>query len=365
MSNAQAIDVLIPIYNAADTLDEALASIAAQSYADFRVIAIDDGSTDGSGEILARWGRADPRFTIITQANAGIVAALNTALAQATAPLVARMDSDDLCYPDRFQIQADYLNAHPDCVALAGRVAHIDEHGEPLNGLPHPGDPMLADCDWVPAREPYLIHPFLMARRAAMVSTGGYRFVPHSEDSDLFWRLAEVGRLHNLDTVLGQYRFHTQSISGGSILNGRIMAIGSQLGAFSARARARDEDGGEFYDNLVPALKEAGSLAAMCDHLANRIAPPELPRFRLAVGIKLLELSAYRPYEIAAEDCRFIADQVGSISGMDLPQGNSGEIRWYLGEAAARVLRQGRLRDAARLAPPSLWPTALAKAARR
>ncbi|UVI39094.1 glycosyltransferase family 2 protein [Qipengyuania spongiae] len=365
MSDVAAIDVLIPVYNAAETLDEALATIAAQSFTDFHVIAVDDGSTDGSAAVLSRWARADRRFSVTSQANAGIVAALNTALSLASAPFVARMDADDLCDPDRFYRQYSYLTANEDVVAVAGRVEHIDEHGRPLAGLPHPGDPALADANWVPAREPYLIHPFLMARREAVMKAGGYRYVPHSEDSDLYWRLAEAGRLHNLDEGLGRYRFHTQSISGGSIVNGRIMAVGSQLGALAARARTRGEGDAGFTTDLVPALKDARSLETMCAIARGHVAEVDRNRFGLAAGIKLLELAAYRPFEIETEDCDFIAEQVRGADNLDLPPGNRREIDWYLGEAGARLLKQGRIRDAAAITPPRLWPTVLAKATLR
>lgn len=360
-----AIDVLIPVFNAADTLDEALASIATQSFQDFRVIVVDDGSTDDTSALLKRWAEEDSRFTFLSQPNAGIVQALNTALSRSSAPLIARMDADDISNPARFRLQTDYLRTNPDCVAVSGEVRHIDETNAPIADLPRPGDPGDADYNWIPAREPYLMHPFLMARREAVLGVGGYRFVPHSEDSDLYWRLAEVGRLHNLDAVMGHYRFHTHSISGASIINGRIMAVGSQLGAFAARSRARREADSGFGDNLVPLLKKAGSLEAMCQKVETMVAETDRPQFGLAVSIKLLELTAYRPYEIEPSDCRYIADTVRAGLRSSLPPENRAEIEWHLGETAARLLRQGRPRDAALLAPTRLWPKALAKAALR
>jgi hypothetical protein len=76
-----------------------------------------------------------------------------------------------------------------------------------------------------------------MVRRASVVGLGGYRYVYHSEDTDLYWRLLDHGQLHNLDSILGDYRMHSGSISGSSIVNGRIMSLGSQLAALSARRR--------------------------------------------------------------------------------------------------------------------------------
>src|SRR5262249_4163130 len=157
---APEIDVLIPVYNAAATLSSALGSIAAQSFANIRIIAVDDGSTDATPDLLADFARADPRFLIVRQANGGIVSALNAGLARAEAPYLARFDSDDIVFPQRLERQRAYLEANPDCVAVGCDAEHIDEHGAPLHGLPKVGPVAKVDPDWAPAREPYILHPF-------------------------------------------------------------------------------------------------------------------------------------------------------------------------------------------------------------
>lgn len=344
------IDVLLPLYNTADTLDETLRSLAAQTEGDFRALLIDDGSTDETSAVIAGWAARDPRFVAVTKPNSGIVDTLNLGLSMVTAPLVARLDGDDVCLPERFAAQRAYLDTHAECVAVGCRIEHIDGAGRPLLGFPQPGSPESADMDRVPAREPYIVHPFLMARADALAASGGYRRVPHSEDSDLFWRLAGRGRLHNLAQVLGRYRMHLHSISGGSVTNGRIMAIGSQLGAQSARHR-RDGKADLIFDgDLIGALKAAGTLAAMIDHVAAMIEPSELPFFRLAVGIKLLELADYRPYEVESEDCAFIAAHLEPVV-WSLSAENQRDIFWYLSRTGSRLIRQGRFRDAATLVP--------------
>lgn len=358
-----AIDVLIPVYNAADTLDETLASLCAQTMGDFRVVAIDDGSSDMSARILADWMARDSRFTYLTTANGGIVAALNRALALAEAPLVARLDADDLCAPDRLEWQSEFLAAHPDAVAVGGQVKHIDAVGAPVSGLPQAGDPGLADPNRIPAREPYIVHPFLTARTEAMRGAGGYRNVPHSEDSDLFWRLRDRGSLHNPDRLAGQYRMHGGSISGGSVVNGRVMAVGSQLGALAARRRAAGEDDEGFGDDLITKLTKAETLDAMCAIVVPIVGAAERDHFRLACAIKLLELAAYRPYEIDSSDAVFIADALRDGTALTLPDGNREEIRWYATRAAARLMRDGKLAVARRLLPPKWWPMAIARTA--
>ena len=358
--SAPEIDVLIPAYNAASTLDAALASMVAQTAKDIRILVVDDGSTDETPDLLAVWAARDPRVQVLRKTNGGIVNALNHGLAQCTAELVARFDSDDIAYPQRLQMQRDFLRSHPDHVAVGCDVDHIDEHGAPITGLPRPGSPEGADPLWFPAREPYLIHPYVMLRRAALMEVGGYRPSPNSEDSDLYWRLEERGRLHNLTDRLGQYRMHASSISSASILNGRVMAVGSQLSALSAaRRRSGGPDLGLAATDAA-ALKSAGSLAAMIEVVASRLDANERHRLRLAAGIKLLELAHYRPFEIDVEDAAFIRAAL-THSDLAVPD-NRGHIRWHVTQTSARLLRKGRIREALSLAPPTLLPRIAARA---
>lgn len=354
------VDILIPVYNAEDTLEASLRSVAEQTFADFRAIVIDDGSTDRSRELLDAFARADPRFVVVHQQNAGIVAALNRALAMVDKPFIARMDADDLCDPERLAMQVAYLQANPDCVAVGCRVRHIDEHGAPIKGLPHPGNPSTANCEWFPAREPYIVHPFLMARTDAVRAAGGYRSMPHSEDSDLYWRLREHGRLHNLPEILGQYRFHVGSISGKSVLNGRIMSVGSQLGALCAGRREHNQPEPDLSSVTIPALQQAGSLSAMLAKVEPVLAPLEIAPFRLRVAIKLLELANYRPYELELADCRFVGAALRNSP--ELTGKNWLEVRWYLSQTAARMMKAGAIRKAITLAPLALWPRSVFKA---
>lgn len=358
--SAPEIDVLIPAYNAASTLDAALASIAGQTIADIRILVVDDGSTDETPGLLAGWAARDARVQVLRKANGGIVEALNLGLAQCAAEFVARFDADDIAYPQRLGVQLDFLRAHPDHVGVGCDVDHIDEQGAPITGLPRPGSPEGADPLWFPAREPYLIHPFAMMRRTALMEVGGYRHSPNSEDSDLYWRLDERGRLCNLAERLGQYRVHGNSISGASIVNGRVMAVGSQLSALSAARRRGGRADLAFTPTDAASLKSAGSLAAMIEVVAGRLEPAELPRLRLAAGIKLLELAHYRPFEIEMPDAKFIRAALAH-SEIAAPD-NRGHIRWHVTQTSARLIRKGKPREALTLAPPAFLPRVAARA---
>jgi glycosyltransferase involved in cell wall biosynthesis len=174
---AHTVDVLIPVFNSASTIDQAIDSIRAQTLRDIRIIIVDDGSTDGTASILANHARADGRINVITKANSGIVDSLNEGLRHCAAEFIARFDADDVAYPHRLAAQVQYLRANPDCVAAGCHVGHIDGNGDPIEGLYQPGIPK-GVAERAPAREPYIVHSFLLARASATAAIGGYRFLP-------------------------------------------------------------------------------------------------------------------------------------------------------------------------------------------
>ena len=349
------IDVLIPAWNAAGTLREAISSLQAQTFSDIRIVIVDDGSTDATPEILAELARQDNRIVVLRKPNGGIVEALNVGLRLCDSEFLARFDADDFCFPDRLEIQLAWLRSHPECVAVGGAVAHMDENGQPLTGLPQPGAPANADASSAPAREPYIVHPFLMARRASVVAAGGYRHVPLSEDSDLYWRLQEQGELTNLPDVLGRYRVHTASLSS-SIVNGRVMAVASQLGALSARRRRAGEADVAFAKGLHGELMSAGTLKAMCMVAERGLAAGEEEHLRIAAAAKLMELAGYRPYELEASDCAFI--RAALPFARRLPVANQKSVMWHVTTTAARLIRKGRFAEAFALTPPGAYPKA-------
>lgn len=350
-----AIDVLVPAYNAEKTIADAVLSMQRQTLADIRIHVVNDGSTDATGAILQELARSDLRIVIHTKANGGIVDALNLGLAHCTAEFVARHDADDLADPTRLEVQIAYLRGHPDTVAVGSAVRHVDGEGKNLGTVGRIGSTEHADPRSIPAREPYLIHPFLMVRREAIVRVGGYRHVHHAEDADLYWRLREVGKLHNLDAVLGSYRIHDQSISGASIVNGRIQAVCSQLAALSQQRRERGAADLAFDKASLAQLKAAGSIEAMVGLAGASLDPQERRWFEEAVSAKLLELAAYRPYELEARDCVFIG-QVAARGVGHLPSANRADQIKRLSGSAARLAAKGRIADAFSMLMPAAYP---------
>jgi glycosyltransferase involved in cell wall biosynthesis len=352
------VDILIPAYNAASTLREAVESALAQTESDIRVVIVNDGSTDETGAIAADLAQADPRVHVVTTQNQGIVEARNEALRHAQAEFIACLDSDDVAFPSRIERELAYLAEHPECVAVGSAVEHVDEHGAPLSGMTQPPPPESADPARAPALEPYIIQSTLLARRAHVEALGGYRHVPNSEDSDLFWRLAERGRLVNLPEKLGRYRVHTASVSS-SIVNGRIMAIGSQLGALSAVRRRAGQPDLAFSYAMHNALKVARTMEEMCAIASEQLDAEEAKHLCIAASAKLMELANYRPYELDAADCAFV--RAALPFAKQLTTQNQKEIGWYVTVTAARLLRKGKFGEAFALTPPQNYPVTAAR----
>ena len=205
------VSVLLPVRDGARTLDECLASLAAQTLADHEVIAVDDHSADGSGERLRRAAREDPRVRVLANPGRGLVAALNAAAAAARAPLLARMDADDVSRPDRLRAQAARLDAEADLDVLGTRVRLVGE------GPPNAG--MRAYVDWLNGlleheaivRDLYvespLAHPTVMMRASLLGRLGGYRAFDGPEDYDLWLRARAAGaRFAKLPETLLDWR---------------------------------------------------------------------------------------------------------------------------------------------------------------
>jgi glycosyltransferase involved in cell wall biosynthesis len=208
-----AVSVLMPVYNAEHYVAEAVRSVLDQSFTDFEFLILDDGSTDGSLRILQEYAARDPRIRVIARPNTGIVGALNDLLAEARGELIARMDADDICRPDRFARQVALLRDHPEIVAVGGAIQEIDERGRILTDFPAVfGDAVIQDQ--LLAGRNVFAHSAMMLRREAMEQVGRYRpEMQHAEDLDLWLRLGEVGQLENLPEVVLQVRVHPLSVS--------------------------------------------------------------------------------------------------------------------------------------------------------
>lgn len=213
MSVDPLVSVLMPAYNAARYVAQAVESILDQTYTNFEFLIVDDGSTDDTPRILRRYADRDPRIQLISRPNTGLVLALNEMLAKARGEFIARMDADDIALPERFERQLGYLSEHPECVMIGSRVFVIDPDGSPLTVM---GDALTheeIDQSLMNARGQMVYHPSVMIRKQALLEVGPYRHeFDTAEDLDLFLRLAEIGRIENLAQPLLKYREHAGKV---------------------------------------------------------------------------------------------------------------------------------------------------------
>ena len=208
-----AISVIMPVYNGETYLAEAVESVLAQTFGDFEFIIIDDGSTDRTQAICEQLAKKDSRLRVISRPNTGLTPALNECIRLARAPLLARMDADDLCMPERFSKQVKFLAEHPEVVAVGTDHTLIDEAGRLLTTLRQPSDDATIQKLALEGRIA-ICHPAVMMRKDAVEKVGGYdESFTVAQDIDLWLRLGEVGKLANLPDVLLGYRQHEKSVS--------------------------------------------------------------------------------------------------------------------------------------------------------
>ena len=208
-----AVSVILPIYNAGSYLRDAIDSILAQSYTDFELLALDDGSTDDSLAILKEYESKDPRVKLFTRENRGLVATLNELIESAKGRYIARMDGDDICDPDRFEKQVRFMELHPDHVVVGSSFEKINESGQSIGEFKAPQEHQEIDVMNL-AGHTSICHPTAMIRTTAIRQINGYDPATEcAEDLDLWLRIAEIGELANLADVLVKYRMHDDSIS--------------------------------------------------------------------------------------------------------------------------------------------------------
>lgn len=276
MTPSPTISVAMSVYNGAEFLAEAIESILAQSYTDFEFLILNDGSTDGSAAIIDAYAARDPRIRALHQPNQGLIGALNQLIDEARAPLIARMDGDDIALPERFARQVAFLAAHPDYGVVGTWTTDIDSQGNayPVGGGDHP----TSHAEFVTFAEATspLCHPSVMMRRDVVRAVGGYhRAFRHCEDYDLWLRLAQHTKLCSLPERLIKYRHSDNQVSNRHIV---VQQIGAAVAWYAARARAAGRaDPTETLASLPPVdqmdalFGDAGATAAIRARLVPRL----------------------------------------------------------------------------------------------
>lgn len=198
MPPSPTISVLLPIFNGEKFLGECLASLLTQSFEDFEIVAVDDGSSDGSAEILKVWCSRDSRIRVLTRPHSGLVEALNAGLFACRGELIARMDADDKVHPRRLELQVQAFEDSPDLDVVASLVTHFPDETlrEGLRIYEGWLNSLVTHDQIIRERfiESPIPHPAAMVRRSVLEEASGYREVGFPEDYDLWLRLAAAGK---------------------------------------------------------------------------------------------------------------------------------------------------------------------------
>lgn len=319
MTSAPVISVLLPAWNAAAFLGQAVQSILRQTFANFELLILDDGSTDITW--TAALGYTDPRVRVLrNERNLGLTATLNRGLREACGEFIARQDADDTSHPNRFAEQIAFLRAHPRVVLLGTGGEQVSETGRSLGRLRVPGDPLA--IRWaMPWDNPFLHTSVMFRREVVLKQFGGYDGAYRiSQDYALWQRIAEVHPTANLPESLVTLQVH-----GASLMRSR----GGELDAETARIRAAA------LQALAPGRKWSPREQALMAGFRSKIAPEHLPEFwRLWQEICELFAGKHPAAAGSREVCAVQAAGIARVGYNLLP-----EARWAAIQVIARAVR--------------------------
>ncbi len=211
--SAPLVSVLMPAYNGEKYLAEAIDSILTQTFADFEFIIVDDGSTDGSAQIIRDYAQRDERIRFFQHAvNRGQSSALNTGLAEARGEYIAGMDADDISLPERLRKQVDFLNKNPAIGVVATWRRLIDQDAQPLDIVEAPANHVHIVFNLVIGAV-NIGGALAMMRRSLLESVGGYDESVLVRDWELWTRLASRTRFANLPETLYLNRKHDANLT--------------------------------------------------------------------------------------------------------------------------------------------------------
>ena len=302
---APLVSVVMPVYNGERFVVEAVRSIVAQTFADFELLVIDDGSIDRTAALLEAERKADPRIVVHRQpVNAGFKAALDEGCARARGRYIARMDADDISLPARLERQVAFLEQHPDVGAVGSAIQVINEYGARGRTKSYPLGSGLAAWSMVFFNS--LAHPATMLRRATFEALGGYPAgcAGGTEDYAIFLEIARISRLANLADVLLLYRmwggnmtktkWEAQEVDAVRLLRQFLAnAFSVELSsddAFALRGLSRDE----YPRDAAQAARVGSIIDRLVAHFAELFAghPDDVQAIRLDAGVRLLLLAA-------------------------------------------------------------------------
>ena len=285
------VTVLLPVFNRERLVGDAIQSVLEQDFQDFELLAVDDGSTDRTAEVLEAWTHRDPRVVVVTSpTNQGLAAALNLGLSRARGAYVARIDSDDLMMPGHLAAEVVVLDAHPEVVVVSCPMRVVDFAGNSIgtwrNDEPHEVTAFLLNFANVVGGGQ------VMFRRKEVLEAGAFRVdFTLCEDYELWVRLLRRGRVEMLPFPGIVYRQHDSQMSrvdGGRVKRPFWMRImRSSLEPYLGRP-VRDEE----IDALITVWRRDGALGMA--RIADAVMREAFARFRDEIPDRVLHARARR-----------------------------------------------------------------------
>jgi glycosyltransferase involved in cell wall biosynthesis len=234
------VSVILPVYNGAAYLAQAIESVLLQTHQNFELIVVNDGSDDATGAIADSYARVDTRVQVMHREKCGEQAAFNAGCAKARFDLLARLDHDDVALPERLALQAAFLEKNPDIAVVGGQMRCIDRDGRLTGGrmaYPQTSD----ECHKVllNATAPPIGNPAAMMRKAAVEACGGQRAqFDLAGDFDFWLRVDERFKLANLPDAVVDYRMHGEN---RSLRKRFTQVLAARIARLSANLRRRGE----------------------------------------------------------------------------------------------------------------------------
>ena len=205
------ITVLMPAYNAGKYIGEAITSVLEQSFTDFELLIINDGSTDNTVKIIRSFH--DPRIVLISQDNKGVASALNVGLASARAPYIARFDADDICYHNRLKIQYDFITTYPEYSIIGSAADYMDAEGHFIF-THHPEGHLNEEIQQLKYSICPFIHSSVFYKKEVVVNNGGYNEHAYTYEDHFLWvNILKNEKACNLSQALIKVRLNPESIT--------------------------------------------------------------------------------------------------------------------------------------------------------
>jgi glycosyltransferase involved in cell wall biosynthesis len=209
--NNPLVTVLMPVYNAEKYVAEAILSVLKQSFTDFELLIINDGSTDGSERIINSFN--DPRIVLVNQPNKGVSSALNLGLSRARSPYIARFDADDICHPDRLKIQYEFITAYPEYSIIGSAADYLDAAGHYIF-THHPVAHLNEEIHQLKYSVCPFIHSSVLYKKDVILKNGGYNEYAYTYEDHFLWvNILADEKACNLSQALIKVRLNPESIT--------------------------------------------------------------------------------------------------------------------------------------------------------